>query len=1069
MKKTVVHLLTVLLSALLSVVWPATSLQAQTVEGVFEIRNRIGRAIPVAIVPIVLDSTTNVTKMAVVRCNNNQDVPFYVEPWTVGTDSVVCWVRLNNLGGGERVSVNVISNAQQTVSKSNGSATFLAFTDNITPRNATSAVGPLSVWNGAQPEFGTGLLVEARVRATGVGGGLFGYYGANAQYSAGYVVHHSTRPGSTEPDHHRIEGGTSNQITPAFFEWQVNEPVRYQARITADSNIIIRTSETDNKRVHQLRTLRSETDWEWITFGAASFASSPNTLAVDWVRVRPWIELPPTVTRRNATVTVAPSNAVICNGAPVVVTGPAGWTEYEWSNGDTTQTASLRVTGQYSLTVRDANGCAITFPPISVTRDTIPSVGADTAFTLCFGRSATLRVPDRYSSYRWYIATGQRQSLLTEGIPSISIDSAEVYTCIVGSAGGCSDTMLFRISRVFDTTARVTASNPQASICEGDTLTLYASPSNSRYTWYRDSILLAETSDRLKVTRGGTYYVTVRIGDTANACLSIASIVVTENERKRINLRGSYEICQGSVLRLGIPDSLGYPTFEWSTGAVGQSINIRDSGDYWVFASYYGTCGDTAFFSVKVNPSPPVAISVKDDRTSMCTGEELELTASTESPAQLFWNTNENTQTITIKAPGTYTVRAVYPNGCERFDTVMIDDGLAIPDIVSVDFQTLCPNQSTRLTTVGKFDTYLWSTGATTDTILISQPGDYWVEVTLFECSARREFSIKPTEPGGLTVAMADTLATCAASPLIPFTVSSNQDVERVCTFTMLAGPAVPVSTTIVINEYSSTDNALAILAGTPPGRYTIRYRMEDNCGWNEEFTVVASHGPRDLDVAFAVQAPVATSIRAGDNIVLELRGTDNSGLRRFFREDTVLLTLKVNTDLFHLTSATSSCANQVVSVNDAEGTVTYTLSDCANGTVEPFVSQQATVLVGESLDGWVRVEEVRGTNPCFTFPILSDALPIAAYGCTISTIERATAPVINVVELSDQQAVVRVSSHEYPVTLRCVDPMGRVLRTLSIANEDYSEVVVEHPGGPFFLQAVNLHGSSHVAIMRAE
>ena len=136
---------------------------------------------------------------------------------------------------------------------------------------------------------------------------------------------------------------------------------------------------------------------------------------------------------------------------------------------------------------------------------------------------------------------------------------------------------------------------------------------------------------------------------------------------------------------------------------------------------------------------------------------------------------------------------------------------------------------------------------------------------------------------------------------------------------------------------------------------------------------------------------------------------------------------------------------------------------------MEPFVSQQATVLVGESLDGWVRVEEVRGTNPCFEFPVLTDALPIVAYGCTISTIERATAPVINVVELSDNQAVVQVTSHDYPVTLRCIDPMGRVIRTLPIANEDSAEVVLEHPVGPFFLQAVNLHGASHVAIMRAE
>lgn len=1048
-----------------------TMMQAQVVDEIYEIRNRVGRSIPVAIVPVILHSKVDVAKLSMKRCSNgqsSQDVPFYVEPWTIGTDSTVCWVRINDLGGGERVTVQAIITPTQTVSKSNGSATFLAFSDNITPRTATSATGPLSVWTGAKPEFGSGLIIEARMQATAEGGGLFGYFGANAQHTAGFVVHHSAIEGSTDPDHFRVEGGSSNQITPAFFRWRANEPVRYNIRLTADSNIIIRTSEQNNQRVHQLRTLRSETDWEWTTFGAASFSSHPNTLRVDWVHVRPWIELPPTVTRKNSDVTVAPSNGVICNGVPVVLTGPSGWAQYAWSNGATTPTIQATSVGTLSLTVSDNAGCSITLPSVAITRDTIPSVGRDTAFTLCLGRSEVIRVPEQYDSYRWYISTGQKQALLTQGVSSIRIDSADVYTCIVGSAGGCSDTMQFRVSRVFDTTARITASNPQLSLCAGDSLTLYASPPNATYRWYRDSIELSERGDRLIVTQAGQYTVAVRIGDTTNTCLSFATVTVRENERQRINLNASYRICEDSVLRIGVPDTLNYPTFEWSTGAVQRSISIRESGEYWVYASYNGTCGDTARFSVEVRPSPAVEISVQDNRTSMCTGESLVLTATAADSAVLLWNHGATGPLIVIREPGTYIVRAVYPNGCDQLDTVRIDDGLAVPDIISLDYQTLCPNQSTRLTTVGRFDTYLWSTGETADTIMISQPGNYWVEVTLFECSARREFSIKPTEPGGLVVEMRDTVGTCPVSPLIPFTVISNQDVERYCVFTVLTGPATPLMDTINVGESSSASNAMVITSGTPPGIYTIRYRMEDNCGWSQEFSVTTVHGARNVDVGFAIQSPVATSVRAGDNIAIELRGADNSGLQRFFRTDTVLLTVKVNPDLFHLTSANSSCADQRVVINDTEGTVTYILTNCAQGSVTPFITQQATVLVGTTLDAWVKVEEVRGTNPCFEFPFLTDAVPISAYGCTISTIERATAPVINVIELGNDRAEIQLSSHSYPVVLRCIDPVGRTHDELIVHSAD-DAMYIRHPNGPFFLQAGNQYGTSHIAIVRAE
>lgn len=65
--------------------------------------------------------------------------------------------------------------------------------------------------------------------------------------------------------------------------------------------------------------------------------------------------------------------------------------------------------------------------------------------------------------------------------------------------------------------------------------------------------------------------------------------------------------------------------------------------------------------------------------------------------------------------------------------------------------QGICPNGQTTLTADPGFDSYLWSTGQTTSSITVTQPGNYTLDVTLTEngvtCTATYVVTVVPSKP----------------------------------------------------------------------------------------------------------------------------------------------------------------------------------------------------------------------------------------------------------------------------------------------------------------------------------
>lgn len=1050
-----------------------TVVQASQVE-IYDVINRTGKNIPYAVVQLILPHATHVaagrsrsdgSDIRITQCANGADVPFYLDQSSLNTDSLICWVRVTPLPAASTTALVISFDANLVGSTSNGSSVFDLFDDFsstsasaarwtlpigasvakgvLTPSPSTNAAyNPTVVWKAAHTVQDRNAIIEARVRANVNGGGAFTFFGANATAQQGYLVEHDATVGSTSPDFYRIDAETASPVTSQAFVWNPMEHVRYRIVLRGDSVSILRTSEQNAARVHLMRGTMPDVLWTWSTLGFSTFGRAAGSFEVDWIHVRPRLDIEPIVKRRESTVRLSPSNGVICDGAPVSIDAPDGWAGYRWSNGSTAKKISVSAPSTLTVTLTDGNGCSVQQGPFLITTGSIPRGGRDTTFSLCFGQKVFLTANPGFATYQWYIGTGQRQTKVAEGTNRIEIDSADIYHCLITNTSGCVDTVIYRVNRVYDTSAGITTSIGGNQMCSGDTVILYAQPPLSAYQWYRDGNLLPETNGRLTITEPGSYRVRVRIGDSSNACISTAEIEMMQRNRVSLNLPPSLVLCEGDTVLLDAGD--GFTTYRWSNGATGQSVKVFTTGFYRVVASVNGACTDSAKVNVTVKPAPLVKVYSVDGRTSMCIGEHLDIELEQEHEL-ITWNTGETTRRITISAPGTYTATITYPNGCTRTSSITIDNGVMEPVIVALDNQALCAGESTRLTTTLPYDTYFWSTGETSDTIVVSNVGTYTVEVSLFECRASSSIIIDAASPLGPAVEHRDTLAICGANPAFPLRVTNTQIVPRIYQIGIAGtGFSIPSSTYTV--PASSTLSIPIFYDGSRgAGLQTARVSMSDACGWTGEYDVVIDYGSKVLWLSTSLTSVDGTQAQAGKSALLHLSVLNPAAFVTPRQQDSMQLTVSYDPLLLHISDSVVHASYGTIAIDDRTGRISATLTPFSDGSPQRLIELAPEVLTSISLTSTITVDSVVLNNPCVQ-TIMQDTVydyTITPYGCEISTISFSDAPRLSIVRSDEQSITVAVESSGFATSLMLADILGRVYATASVVPGITSTIVV--------------------------
>jgi parallel beta-helix repeat protein len=402
----------------------------------------------------------------------------------------------------------------------------------------------------------------------------------------------------------------------------------------------------------------------------------------------------------------------ICLGESVTLTANGGST-YSWNTGATTQSITVNpdTTTTYTVTVyEDGNSDS---DDVIVTVNPVPIANAGEDVEICQDESITLTASGG-DSYEW--SNGQT----TQSI-DVSPSETTTYTVTVTS-NGCSATDAVTVTV-----------NPRPAINAGNDVDIYQNESitltaigDGTITWSTGEETASITVSPLETT---TYTVTA----TLNGCTNTDEITVTVLEQDTVTADAGQDvsICINESVTLTANGGTNY-TYLWSTGATTQNIDVSPSetSTYSVTVTN-GTASDTDDVVVTVNPLP--VVNAGND-IAIYQNESITLTSS--GDGTFIWNTGDETESITVSPleTTTYTVTATL-DGCSSSDSVTVT--VLEPDTVSANAgedKSICENESVTLTASGG-PYYLWSTGETTQSIIVSP-----LETTTYTVTVSNDF-----------------------------------------------------------------------------------------------------------------------------------------------------------------------------------------------------------------------------------------------------------------------------------------------------------------------------------------
>ncbi len=268
-------------------------------------------------------------------------------------------------------------------------------------------------------------------------------------------------------------------------------------------------------------------------------------------------------------------NTNYCAGSPTTLSTNNSYPNYQWSNGQTTQTITNVTAGTYTVTVSDGLGCSATASVTVVENNPTPVINSSNG--LCINNNTTLSVTPSFSSYVW--SNNANTSTIDVGAGS--------YTVTVTDNIGCTGTAAINL---------FSPPTPQIQgdsiYCTGSTATLSTILNYNTYNWSN-----GQTTPNVQV-QAGTY--TVVVTDNNGCTGTSAPFTVTESS-PQVTISGIQPFCEGDSINISATS--GFDSYLWNTGDTTQTI-LASTGSYTVTVTNTYQCTNSSTVNITANPNP---------------------------------------------------------------------------------------------------------------------------------------------------------------------------------------------------------------------------------------------------------------------------------------------------------------------------------------------------------------------------------------------------------------------------------------------------------------------------------
>ncbi|MDQ3016536.1 MAG: SprB repeat-containing protein, partial [Bacteroidota bacterium] len=465
----------------------------------------------------------------------------------------------------------------------------------------------------------------------------------------------------------------------------------------------------------------------------------------------------------NFTVIPTPSSIAdnlgpFCAGQPIILIGDTDDTgiqiEYQWTgpNGFTSNIQNpLNAVdgGTYILTVV-VDGCPSLPATTIVTLTSTPDAVALNGGPYCNGEQIQLLGSTSATgnvSYAWSGPNGYTSDIQNPADATV----AGIYSLVV-SSGTCSSTMS-QTQVVFSTAPDAMATNT-GPYCTGEAVNLFGNTTFTgniiSYIWTGPNGYQSSSQNPTDVVSSGSYQLIV---DVDGCQSSPSNTSVTINALPQPVITGQSTFCTG--FSATIDAGSGYTTYLWNNGSPSQILTVTATGNYIVTVTDANTCTAIASFDVTENASLTPVIS---GSLEFCEGSSTTLDAGSGYVSYL-WSSGETSQTISVVDEGNIGVIVTDADGCSGSTNVTAIEHLN-PIVTIGGSSTYCIGGYTTLDAGNGYISYDWSTDSTTQTIVVTTPGFYTVDIIdSYGCAGSG--SVNVTESTSLTPIITGTPAFC--------------------------------------------------------------------------------------------------------------------------------------------------------------------------------------------------------------------------------------------------------------------------------------------------------------------